>query len=325
MRRCFTPPSLLLVALLFFGCSEEPAQYPTGSAPSNLLQSVGPPSQFYTVHWAIENDWAVALEWIDTQTGLGTSVCVFDIAPHPEYPEAFFTPYGLAFDLDGTMYTLVNWFDGVQDHSMTRLAKVDRETCSLTYIGEPYPINMAGPEIDACGNVYATGFTVGPPETGGVPTYVWGDSYLYRIDKYTGEATRIGDTGHTEWMDLDFDSQGRLFVATRGTNRIDIFSPTYEYIESWEQFGRPNDVFIDEDDTMYVLDSESGDERNPGMRRGVYIGSAKDGTLSVFIPGHAEVSEEHGTIGEGVAVDAAGNIFVGEVSVSGMTMFMPMM
>ncbi|MDH3196930.1 MAG: hypothetical protein OEO21_01685 [Candidatus Krumholzibacteria bacterium] len=213
MRRCFTPPSLLLVALLFFGCSEEPAQYPTGSAPSNLLQSVGPPSQFYTVHWAIENDWAVALEWIDTQTGLGTSVCVFDIAPHPEYPEAFFTPYGLAFDLDGTMYTLVNWFDGVQDHSMTRLAKVDRETCSLTYIGEPYPINMAGPEIDACGNVYATGFTVGPPETGGVPTYVWGDSYLYRIDKYTGEATRIGDTGHTEWMDLDFDSQGRLWAT----------------------------------------------------------------------------------------------------------------
>jgi len=29
-------------------------------------------------------------------------------------------------------------------------------------------------------------------------------------------------------------------------------------------------------------------------------------------------------LGEGVAVDAAGNIYVGEVSLSGMTMFMPM-
>ena len=47
---------------------------------------------------------------------------------------------------------------------------------------------------------------------------------------------------------------------------------------------------------MYMPDSESGDGRNPGMRRGVYIGSAKDGS----------------------------NIFVGEVSINGMTMFMLM-
>jgi hypothetical protein len=86
-------------------------------------------------------------------------------------------------------------------------------------------------------------------------------------------------------------------------------------------------VFIDANDVMYVLDSESGDERNPGMRRGVYIGSAKDGAVTNFIEPHPSTREgeaEYGTMGEGVAVDAMGNIFVGEVSINGMTMFMPM-
>jgi sugar lactone lactonase YvrE len=122
---------------------------------------------------------------------------------------------------------------------------------------------------------------------------------------------------------MDFDSQGRLFVADRGNNRIQIFDSEYNFVDEWKQFGRPNDVLIDEDDTMYVLDSESGDQRNPGMRRGVYIGSARDGSVHTFIPPH-ENDSPYGTIGEGIAIDAAGHIFVGEVSINGITMFMPM-
>ena len=126
---------------------------------------------------------------------------------------------------------------------------------------------------------------------------------------------------------LAFDSQGRLFVADRGNSRIQIFDPNYQFVAEWRQFGRPNDVFIDASDRIYVVDSESGDERNPGMRRGVYIGSARDGTVTNFIEPHVSTREQdgtHGTMGEGVTVDALGNIFVGEVSISGMTMFMPM-
>ena len=122
---------------------------------------------------------------------------------------------------------------------------------------------------------------------------------------------------------MAFDSQGRLFVADRGNNRIQIFDEHYDFVEEWRQFGRPNDVFIDDNDIMYVLDSESGDERNPGMLRGLYIGSARDGSLQAFIPAH-ETDSPYGTIGEGVTLDAAGNIFVGEVSISGITMFMPL-
>ena len=152
-----------------------------------------------------------------------------------------------------------------------------------------------------------------------------------RISRFSSDGTFLGSFGeygsgpgqfripHA----MAFDSQGRLFVADRGNNRIQIFDGEYNFVDEWDQFGRPNDVFIDENDTMYVPDSESGDERNPGMRRGVYIGNARDGSVHAFIPPH-ENNSPYGTIGEGVTLDAAGHIFIGEVSINGMTMFMPM-
>jgi len=150
-----------------------------------------------------------------------------------------------------------------------------------------------------------------------------------RISRFSSDGTFLGSFGEfgsgpgqfTVPHAMAFDSQGRLFVADRGNNRIQIFDSEYNFVDEWDQFGRPNDVYIDQDDTMYVPDSESGDERNPGMRRGVYIGSAKDGTVQEFIPAH-ENDSPYGTIGEGVAVDGNGNVFISEVSINGMTMFM---
>jgi DNA-binding beta-propeller fold protein YncE len=155
-----------------------------------------------------------------------------------------------------------------------------------------------------------------------------------RISRFAADGSYLGSFGGPGSGPGQFavphamalDSQGRLFVADRGNSRIQIFDSSYEFVAEWKQFGRPNDVFIDEDDTMYVVDSESGDERNPGVRRGIYIGSARDGTVHTFVEPHASDRESdggHGTMGEGVTVDRAGNIYVGEVSLSGMTMFMP--
>jgi sugar lactone lactonase YvrE len=152
-----------------------------------------------------------------------------------------------------------------------------------------------------------------------------------RISRFAPDGTFLGSFGGPGAAPgqfnvphaMAFDSQGRLFVADRGNSRIQIFGPDYRFVAEWRQFGRPNDVFIDRDDTMYVLDSESGDERNPAMRRGIYIGSARDGSLRAYIPPHPN-DTPYGTMGEGIAVDAHGNIFVGEVSLGGMTMFMPM-
>jgi DNA-binding beta-propeller fold protein YncE len=115
---------------------------------------------------------------------------------------------------------------------------------------------------------------------------------------------------------LAFDSTGRLFVGDRANNRIQIFDQDGKFLDEWKQFGRPSGIFIDRNDAIYVTDSESTDRdgygHNPGWKRGIRIGSAKDGSVTAFIP---DPSPGVGatSAAEGVAVDAKGNVYGAEV------------
>ena len=115
---------------------------------------------------------------------------------------------------------------------------------------------------------------------------------------------------------LAFDSKGRLFVADRGNNRIQIFDQDGKYLAEWKQFSRPSGIFIDKNDVLYVADSESTDKEgygnNPGWKRGMRVGSAKDGSVTAFIPDPSPGTATT-TAAEGVAADAEGNIYGAEV------------
>jgi len=113
---------------------------------------------------------------------------------------------------------------------------------------------------------------------------------------------------------LAFDSQGRLFVGDRSNNRIQIFDQDGNFIAQWHQFSRPSGIFIDKDDVIYVADSESGSV-NPdhgAWKRGIRIGSAKDGSVKYLIP-DPDVNARGTSAAEGVAADAAGNVYGAEV------------
>ena len=135
---------------------------------------------------------------------------------------------------------------------------------------------------------------------------------------------------------LAFDSQGRLFVADRANNRIQILDPkTFETKATWYQFSRLSGIYIDKNDIIYGADSESGSVNPPHYQwtRGIRVGSAKDGKVTAFIPDPSTVGLTYtmvdgklvgkkadgsptpgGTLAaEGVVVDKDGIIYGAEV------------
>lgn len=125
------------------------------------------------------------------------------------------------------------------------------------------------------------------------------------IESLSRESGRFNDP-----HDLKMDTQGRLFVADRGNNRIQIFSQDGELLDIWTQFGRPSGMFIDANNTLFVADGMSGEQWNRGWERGIRIGDANTGFVTEFIPDY-EVPTGSGI--EFLAADAEGNIYAGQV------------
>lgn len=143
-----------------------------------------------------------------------------------------------------------------------------------------------------------------------------------RILKFSGDGTLIKTwgspgTGPGQFDQphaLAMDSQGRLFVGDRGNNRIVIFDQDGKLLETWYQFSRPSGLYIDKNDRIYVADSESGSVEKPrtDWKRGIRVGSARDGKVEYFIPDPA-VDPPSTSSAEGVAADANGVIYGAEV------------
>jgi len=141
-----------------------------------------------------------------------------------------------------------------------------------------------------------------------------------KTGKFTKEWGKKG-TGPGEFDQphgLAFDSKGRLFVADRSNNRIQIFDQDGKLLDyGWEQYSRLSGIWIDGNDTLFGADSESGsiEPARKDWKRGIRIGSIRDGKngkILAFIP-----DPNPGTRGtlaaEGVAVDQAGHIYGAEV------------
>ena len=141
-----------------------------------------------------------------------------------------------------------------------------------------------------------------------------------RVIRFSKDGTSVKEWGRkgsgrgeiSEPHTIAMDSRGRLFVGDRENNRIQIFDQNGKYLDEWHQFGRPSGIFITGDDTIYVTDSESGPDTGahelPGIKKGIRIGSAKDGKVTAFIEDSESTVPDHSGA-EGVGVDAQGNVY----------------
>jgi len=145
-----------------------------------------------------------------------------------------------------------------------------------------------------------------------------GNNRVVKFSKHGEFIKAWGKTGYApgEFRTLHaiaIDSRGRVFVADRANNRIQIFDQDGKFLALWTQFGRPSGISFDSKDQIYVADSESDDEQNPGWEMGIRIGDAKTGWISAFIlyP-WGDPREVAGNGAEFVAVDREGNLYGGE-------------
>ncbi|HET9370506.1 MAG TPA: peptidyl-alpha-hydroxyglycine alpha-amidating lyase family protein [Vicinamibacterales bacterium] len=167
---------------------------------------------------------------------------------------------------------------------------------------------------DADGNIYvAEGHASGANATARISKFDKNGKFIKEWGK-KGSAPGEFDQPHA----LAWDSQGRLFIADRSNNRIQIYDKDGNLLDhGWEQYSRISGLWIDKNDMLYAADSESGsvEPKRPEWKRGIRIGSIKDGKngrIQAFIP-----DPDPGTRGtlaaEGVAVDANGVIYGAEV------------
>jgi sugar lactone lactonase YvrE len=246
----------------------------------------------------------------------------------------FVWPHGLHVDRDGNIWVAdsrrpnaqeLKQFPGERNKGSV-VVKFSPEGKVLMMLGK---FGMAGdpPELltdptnvltDSNGDIYVSESHTNVED----PTLVGRISVFDRNGRYLRTIGRAG-TGPGEFRTphaMVFDSLGRLIVADRHNHRIQMLTKDGRFIREYREFSRVSGLTIDKNDTIYAADSESDAERHPGWRKGIRIGSLTDGKVTIFIPGH-ETDSPAGAMGEGIALDAAGNLFTAEATVRGISKY----
>ena len=238
------------------------------------------------------------------------------------------TPHGIAVDRQGNVWVtdFAGNKNGTKGHQVHKFSPKGEKLMSLGVAGKPGNADgqfnqpnavVVGPD----GSIYvadghdAQGMVTAKAVAEGIAR-----GATSRISKFSPDGKFIKSWGqiglrHGEFRTphaLKFDSQGRLWVADRGNHRIEIFDQNGTYLESRYMFSRPSGIFI-KGETVYVIDSESGPYNHPNWHDGVRIGPVGEDRVTGFIPPFDREDRVYqGTMGEGVAVDADGNVYAAE-------------
>jgi DNA-binding beta-propeller fold protein YncE len=148
-----------------------------------------------------------------------------------------------------------------------------------------------------------------------------------RVHHFTGSGKLIrswGEPGeepghfnlpHSVWSHTD----GRLFVCDRENSRVQIFSPSGEHLDTWNMVGRPQELLIDKDNTVFMVAryAKTGEATMAGR------------VMTETVPSHISIRDLDGNVlfqfggtnfGEidsfvsahAICMDSHGDIYVGE-------------
>jgi DNA-binding beta-propeller fold protein YncE len=125
----------------------------------------------------------------------------------------------------------------------------------------------------------------------------WGQPGHARELRDTTDGSGLFHTVHSVW-----EHEGRVYVADRENNRIQIFTPEGGFLDMWTGFLRPTKLYVDTEDVMYVSELEDR----------VSIVDLDGNVIGRF---GSERSHEPGKFWgpHGIWTDSAGDLYVAEV------------
>ena len=238
------------------------------------------------------------------------------------------TPHGIHVDAQGNVWIadFAGNQAGTKGHQVHKFSPKGEKLLSLGIAGKPGNADgqfnqpndvVVGPD----GSIYVSdghdgqGMTTNAAIAEGIKR-----GATARISKFSPQGTFIKSWGgigvrHGQFRTphaMVFDAKGRLWVADRGNHRLEIFDQEGKYLESRYMYGRISGIFI-KDNMVYAIDSESGPLNHVNWRNGVRIGPLDEDRITAFIlPFEREDRVYQGAAGEGVAVDADGNVYAAE-------------
>lgn len=251
----------------------------------------------------------------------------------------------MKFDQNGNLVAsfgagLIAWPHGIEVDSQGNVWVTDGRD---NQVGDTAPAQRYGHQVHKFSPTGEHLMTLGEPGGARAPGYLFQpndvlvapDGHIFvaeghsnaegstaRILKFNAQGEFVKEwgslgSGPNEFMQphaLALDSQGRLFIADRSNNRIQIYTQDGELLDTWYQFSRISGLYIDANDILYAADSESGsvNPANGAWLRGIRIGSARTGEVQYLIPDPQP--DCRGTCtAEGVTVDRNGVIYGAEV------------
>ena len=215
----------------------------------------------------------------------------------------FVYPHGIHVDHDGNVWVTDGQGKGAKGHQVFKFSPEGKVLLTLGQAGVagdgPNVFNQPSDVVVAPNGDIFVADGHGGNSNARIVKFSKSGSFIKTWGK-KGTGPGEFDTPHS----LAMDSRGRLFVADRSNNRIQIFDQDGMFVAEWKQFGRPSGIYIDKNDVLYSADTQSDEKTNPGYKRGIRIGSAKDGKVTALV-----VDADPDGTGEGIAADSAGNLF----------------
>ena len=220
---------------------------------------------------------------------------VFEIAPNGKTlrnfgADLFVEPHAMAVDHDGNVWVADASAKGAKGLQVTKLSPDGRVLLKLGKPGQ----GQGSASLDVFDS--PTGVAIASNGDVFISQGHGEKQNNSRILKFTSDGKFI--KSFAAWGDGDgqlrsphaiaIDSLDRLFVADRSNNRVVVFDKDGKFLAAWKQFGRPSGIYVDGNELLYVIDSQStdmpGDRYNPACKRGIRVGSARDGKVLYYIP-----------------------------------------